>query len=234
MAKDRSGVSLSHRFLAGLEPVLDRAPGLSFNFQKILHRSPTDREVAAFSTYLSLLLRWNRVHSLTAYRKPEEIVERLFLDSLLFLEYLPLAAGCRVLDLGSGAGVPGIPLKIVRLEWQLTLIEVRRKRTSFLATVVRELGLEGVTVLTGRAESLLGSVPGLKEGFDAVVTRASGPIGTMAPLALGFVKPGGRFVAAGPPARGSALPGIPGGRWREAMSPVSGKPRLFLVVEKNS
>jgi len=210
----------------------------SISFAKILDRRPTGREISQVSSYLSLLLRWNRFHSLTGYRQPEVIVDRLFLDSLLFLHYLPdpdpSPAAVRVLDLGSGAGIPGIPLKIVRPEYEVTLVEARRKRASFLSAVVRELELHGVSVLTGRAESLLDDIPGLKGGFDVVVTRAAGRPKAVLHAALAFLKPGGRFVASGRPLKDPSPITVPGGCWQALVSPASGRQRQFLIVPKIS
>lgn len=204
---------------------------LASGIRRILHRPATQPEIKAFSAYLSLLLQWSRVHSLTAYRDPADIVDSLFLDSLLFLSFLP-SRSCQVLDLGSGAGIPGIPLKIIEPSYRLTLIEARRRRASFLTAVVRELALQDVRVLMGRAESLLTGVPALEGNFDAVVTRAAGPLGLVTPLALRFLKPGGRFIASGPPVRKfSSRPGEPQA-WQILVSPASGLPRQFVTVEK--
>lgn len=204
---------------------------LASGLQTVLHRSATQPELDAFSRYLDLLLRWNRVHSLTAYRDPHEIVDKLFLDSLLFLEFLPPRI-FRLLDLGSGAGIPGIPLKIVRPAYVLTLIEARRRRATFLTTVVRELALPNVQVLTGRAESLIKEHPNLEGGFDAVVTRASGSLDRIAPLALKFLRPGGEFVASGPPITKPASIPTELGSWEVVRSPLSGLQRRFLLIKK--
>lgn len=195
-------------------------------------RSPTPRELGAFSAYLALLLEWNRVYSLTGYREPATIVQKLFLDSLLFLRLIPPQT-LRLLDIGSGAGIPGIPLKIIEPALSLTLIEARRRRTSFLTAVVRKLALERVQVLLGRAESLIEADPSLEGQFDAVVTRAAGPVERVTPLALRFLKRGGRFVASGPPMTKRAGGSTTGGSWQVVTIPVTGLRRRFLVVEKN-
>lgn len=216
---------------------MDWTDKFALDFAKILDRRPTEREMSAFSNYLSLLLLWNRVHSLTGYRNPEAIAENLFLDSLLFLSLFPdplPAPAVRVLDLGSGPGIPGIPVKIVKPEYEMTLIEARRKRTSFLSALVRGLELTGVTVLTGRGESLLDDVPGLKGGFDVVVSRAAGPPEAVAALALAFLKPGGRLVVSGRLLKDPSHVTIPGGSWKALVSPVSGRQRQFLTVAKIS
>ena len=196
-----------------------------------LCRPPTPRELDAFSKYLALLVEWNRVYSLTGYREPARIIDKLFLDSLLFLRFLPTSTSA-LLDLGSGTGIPGIPLKIIKPAYRLTLIEARRRRGSFLLAAVRGLSLEGVKVLTGRAESLIQDSPSLEGQFDAVVTRASGRVELIAPVALRFLKPGGRFIASGPPLAKPVVGSSTPGAWQSVISPVSGLGRRFLVVEK--
>lgn len=210
---------------------MDLEAQLVSGLSAVLHRPPTQREIGRFSKYLSLLLRWNRVYSLTGYREPAAILNRLFLDSLLFLPVIPRGA-TRLLDLGSGPGIPGIPLKIIEPTYSLTLIEAHRRKCTFLTTVIRELALEGVRVLSGRAESLLKDLLYLEGEFDAVVTRASGPPNVTVPLALKFLRPGGQFIASGPPPRKARVAPARFGSWRVVTSPLSGQPRRFLVVEK--
>ena len=123
------------------------------------------------------------------------IVEHLFLDSLLFLRLLPLTARALV-DLGSGAGMPGVPIKIVRGDIEVTLVESRRRRASFLSAVVRELGLAQTRVVADRIESRLTDLEGR---FDAVVMRCAGDVGEMMPLAARLLVPGGVVIASGPP-----------------------------------
>jgi len=208
---------------------------LSRGFKQILQRPPSPVEADAFSRYFRLLLQWNRVQHLTSYRRPTDIAEKLFLDSLLFLRWVP-PGRARVLDLGAGAGIPGLPLKIVNPEIRLTLVESRRRRASFLSAVVRELALEGVSVLAGRAEDLLEVDPGLRGAYDAVVTRAMGPLPSIIPLAMAFLTPGGRVIASGPPA-GKPLPTLPRDthhRWESVRAPWKVGKRLFLLVEKAS
>jgi len=105
------------------------------------------------------LLEWQRTHRLVGSSEPRWIVENLFLDSLLFLRVLPPGI-TTLLDLGSGAGIPGIPIKLVRPAIQLVLVESRRRRASFLSTAVRDLGLSGTRVVGGRAEDHLAELAG--------------------------------------------------------------------------
>ena len=207
---------------------------LSRGFLRVLDRAPSSQELEAFSRYLALLLEWNRTHHLTGYRSRPDITEKLFLDSLLFLRWMKPEAW-RVLDLGAGVGIPGLPMRIVEPRIKLTLLEARRRWSSFLAVAVRELGLQGAQVLSGRAEQLLSSEPALQGAFDVVVTRAAGPIQSILPLALGFLTLGGRLISSGPPA-GRPLPALPVGlahRWESV--PAGGKDvsRRFLIIEKS-
>ena len=111
---------------------------------------------------------------MTALRSPEEIVRGLFLDSLLFLSALPAPRPLKVVDIGAGSGIPGLPIRLADPAITLTLIEAKRKRVSFLLTACRELGLSDVQVLEGRAERLVDENPGVAGSFDAVVARAVG------------------------------------------------------------
>lgn len=160
-----------------------------------LGRPLTPNEIQSFRRYLDLLRRWNRVHRLVGSERPAWIVERLFLDSLLYLPLLPPRAA-RVLDLGSGAGIPGVPLKIVRPDLFLVLAEARRKRASFLRLIVRELALSGVEVVERR----LGPEGWQPESpFDAVVVRCAGDPVEVARVARRLIREGGKIIVSGPP-----------------------------------
>ena len=102
-------------------------------------------QIEQFLAYLALLLKWNRKMNLTALRSPREIIIHHFLDSLLLLPHLPQSA--RLLDIGSGAGFPGLPLKIARPGLTIDLVEATAKKASFLKEAVRRLGLSGMNVI---------------------------------------------------------------------------------------
>ena len=152
-----------------------------------------------FQQYLDLFLRWNRTYRMTALDSPAAVVRELFADSLLFLPLLPVRRPLAIADLGAGAGIPGLALRIADPRLAVTLVESRRKRVSFLRTVCRELGLDDVTVREGRAEQLVDEAPTLAAGFDIVVARSVGPAGALRALALKYLKPGGSFIASAPP-----------------------------------
>ena len=161
----------------------------------VLGRPLNSHELDLFSRYLALLVKWQRSHLLIGSSDEMWIVEHLFLDSLLFLRLLPSTA-IAVLDLGSGAGMPGIPIKIVRSDVDVTLVESRRRRASFLSAVVRELDLNNVRVVADRIESRL---PDMEGRFDAVVVRCAGDVGELMPLAGRLLAPQGLVIASGPP-----------------------------------
>ena len=152
-----------------------------------------------FSLYLDLLLLWNRAQNLTGFESPPEVVRGLFEDSLLFLPLLP-DRPLRVVDIGAGAGIPGMPLRIIDEGIKVTLIESKRKRVSFLKTVRRELGLEdSVAIVEGRAEALVSEVVRRDGEFDVAVARAVGHLEDVIPTALQYLKPGGLFIVSAPP-----------------------------------
>ena len=161
----------------------------------ILGRALTAHELDLFSRYLGLLVRWQRSHRLIGSSNEMWIVEHLFLDSLLFLRLLPSTVRLLV-DIGSGAGLPGVPIKIARSDIEVVLVESRRRRASFLSAVVRELALGRARVVADRIESLL---PELEGGVDAVVMRCAGDVDELMPLAARLLAPQGVVIASGPP-----------------------------------
>jgi 16S rRNA (guanine527-N7)-methyltransferase len=114
---------------------------------------PENHQVVLIQQYIKILLRWNDKLNLTAIRNPLEILYRHFCESMFGVSAIPVEK-CRIADIGSGPGFPGIPLKILRPEWELILVESNIKKGTFLAEVVRELGLTGARVVIGRYEEL--------------------------------------------------------------------------------
>lgn len=187
----------------------------------ILGRALTDPESVQFHKYVELLLKWQRSQRLVGSSDPAWIVDHILLDSLLFVGMLPPAAR-RILDVGSGAGVPGVPLKIVLADSAFTLLEARAKRVSFLSAVVRELALRECEVLNARLEA----IPDERRGrYDAVVMRCAGDPTTLYGAAVPLLKPGGVIIASGPPRTRQAQLGD----WREVEGP-RGR-RLFWVYQ---
>lgn len=143
-------------------------------------------QARALARFLELLARWNRVHNLTAIRDPQAAVERHLLESLALA---PLLRGERVADIGTGAGLPGMPLAIAEPSRHFTLIESRAKRVAFLRHVAGDLGLANVTVAHGRAEDLRPEQP-----FDTVLARAVAPPAELLALSAPLVAPKGVAV----------------------------------------
>ncbi|NLM51652.1 MAG: 16S rRNA (guanine(527)-N(7))-methyltransferase RsmG [Firmicutes bacterium] len=146
-----------------------------------------------FSRYAQLLLQRNQEMNLTRITDLEEIAVKHFWDSLALLKKMPTLAGA-VLDVGSGAGLPGIPLKIAVPEIKLTLVDSLQKRVSFLQEVVTLLALKDVNVIHARAEDLAKEV-NIREQFPLVVSRAVARLNVLLELCLPFVQVGGCFVA---------------------------------------
>ena len=166
---------------------------------------------------------------MTALESPDEIVRGLFLDSLLFLRLIPTGP-IKLLDIGAGSGIPGLPLRLVDDRFGLTLIESKRKRVSFLLAACRELELPDVRVLEGRAEDLVERDPALAESFDTVVARAVGAEAVMATLGSRYVRMGGAIAIAGSP-RSTAEPPFTLVRIRVPGNRVD---RVFLKATKES
>lgn len=147
---------------------------------------------AKLLAYLALLEKWNRVHNLTAVRGAERMVSHHLLDSLAAVPFFQ--GGCpdliRVLDVGSGGGLPGIPLAIARPELQVTLIDSVAKKTAFMLQAKAELGLNNVNVVTGRVEDFR---PGTR--FDVITSRAFSDLKEFVTLTRHLLEPAGRWLA---------------------------------------
>lgn len=188
---------------------------------------PDDRQ--RFQRYLDLFLRWNRTHRMTALDSAAAVVQDLFIDSLLFLALLP-PRPLALVDIGAGAGIPGLPLRLADPAIAVTLVEARRKRISFLLAAQRELDLGNVAVKEGRAEVVLEQEPDLAGAFDVVVARSVAPAEALLPLARRYLKAGGLFVASGPP---NPLPQEPFKVVRVVI-PGTRRSRVFLRAAKES
>jgi 16S rRNA (guanine527-N7)-methyltransferase len=142
--------------------------------------------------YAELLLDWNRSVNLTGARTLEEVSAQIAAgDALLSVAWARIE---RVIDIGSGGGLPAVPLAIAMPQVQFTLLEANARKCAFLEHVAATLGLSNVAVAAGRAEDL-GQRPVLREQFDRAISRAAAPPAVLLELALPFVKPGGDLVA---------------------------------------
>ena len=157
-------------------------------------------QLARFERYYTLLEAGRRRAALTSVTGYEAVQRRHFLESLALLRALEQAAiladerPAAILDLGTGAGLPGLPMKIARPHLGLTLLDATAKKTSFLRELLTELALPDVRVLTGRAEELARD-PQHRQAYDVVVARAVAPLATLLELALPFLKVGGALAA---------------------------------------
>jgi 16S rRNA (guanine527-N7)-methyltransferase len=150
------------------------------------------KAMRAFDLYLKELLKWNQKINLTAIRSEEGIVLKHFLDSLSVNPYLPTHSS--ILDIGSGAGFPGIPLRIVQPILEMTLIDSVRKRIDFQRHIIRMLGLKGTEAIHGRVQDR-GILQSLGGRFDITLSRAFSDLRTFLVLSFPFLKEGGTAIA---------------------------------------
>lgn len=151
-----------------------------------LDRAAQDKLLA----YVALLDKWNRTHNLTAIRDRRQMITHHLLDSLAVMPHLPARGGLRVADVGSGGGLPGIPLAIARPDWDVTLIDSNHKKTAFLNQAAIELPLANAEVVTARVEQVKASSP-----YDVVISRAYSTLATFVEQTGHLLALGGRWVA---------------------------------------
>ena len=154
----------------------------------------TEKQVDQFYTYYELLIETNKVMNLTAITEYEEVVDKHFVDSILLGSVKELSGKKRVIDVGTGAGFPGIPLKIVYPELEITLLDSLNKRVKFLNEVIEELGLTGIQAVHSRAEDLAQDAA-YRQQYDICVSRAVANLATLSEYCIPFVKQGGYFIS---------------------------------------
>lgn len=173
---------------------------MNYNLEKFknglqqLHIALSEKQMEQFLQYYELLVEKNKVMNLTAITEFDEVVEKHFLDSVSLTQQLDLHQPLKVLDLGTGAGFPGIPLKIVFPELEITLMDSLNKRVLFLRDVISSLQLENIEAVHGRAEEAARNKK-YRESFDLCVSRAVANISTLSEYCLPFVKIGGSFIS---------------------------------------
>lgn len=161
----------------------------------LFHLTLTPAQEAAFDVYANLLVEWNEKVNLTAITDLEGVRVRHFLDSLSLVKIAPMTAGTRIIDVGTGAGFPGLPLKIIFPEIHLTLLEATGKKLNFLRHVCESVGItSGVEFLHARAEDA-GQMPDQRATYDLVVARAVARLPGLLEYLLPLARVGGRCIA---------------------------------------
>ena len=154
----------------------------------------TDKQIEQFEKYYELLVEWNKVMNLTGITEFDEVMQKHFVDSAAAAKYVEMEKVNSLIDVGTGAGFPGIPLKIVYPHIQVTLLDSLNKRIKFLEEVVDNLGLTGIETVHGRAEDAAKKAE-YREQFDLSVSRAVANLASLTEYCLPFVKVGGKFVS---------------------------------------
>lgn len=150
-----------------------------------------EKQIRQFYMYMNLLLEWNEKINLTAITQEDEMILKHFVDSLTIVKYLK--EGATVIDVGTGAGFPGIPIKIVREDVNVVLMDSLNKRLKFLDEVIKELELKKISTIHSRAEELARSKK-YRESFDVATSRAVANLSTLAEYMLPFVNVGGKCI----------------------------------------
>lgn len=182
-------------------------------------------EYDKFIRYMELLKEWNEKVNLTAITEDQEIITKHFIDSLKTFKFRALEDAESIIDVGTGAGFPGLPIKIVNPQVKLTLLDSLNKRLNFLKEVVTELKLEDVKFIHSRAEDG-GRNPELREMYDIAVSRAVGNMTLLSELCLPYVKVGGYFIALKGPAVEEEV-----NEAKHAISLLGGKLEEIMEVE---
>ena len=190
----------------------------------------SDNQIIAFMTYLTELKKWNKTYNLTALKTDKDIVIKHFIDSLLYLRAIP-EDRVKVADFGSGAGFPGIPLKIIRPDLEMTLIEPSRKKASFIRHMVRRLDLPSIVVLEERVEFIGDDYI---ETFDVIVSRATFSVSKSLDAAYPFIKKGGLLVLSKGPKLTDELKELETASYAEKVTQRFHKTKLPLSeIERN-
>ncbi len=205
---------------------------------KTIELTFSEKEMDQLSRYGELLIEWNEKMNLTGITDPQGVAIKHMLDSAVGISLIP--QGASLVDVGTGAGFPGIVLKILRPDLEVVLLDSLRKRLNFLDAVIQELGLEKVQTVHARAEEA-GHKKELRESFDIVVARAVSSLPSLLELCFPLVKKNGKFIAwKGPKGREEAsdakraLELLGGGKVEiiEIALPGADEPRLLIQVKK--
>ena len=154
----------------------------------------TEKQVEQFIIYYEMLVEWNEVMNLTAITEFDDVMKKHFIDSISLIKGYDVTRGVSVIDVGTGAGFPGLALKIAYPNLQVTLLDSLNKRINFLNAVIDKLQLTGVEAIHGRAEDF-SKTDKLREKYDLCVSRAVANLSTLSEYCLPFVKVGGQFIS---------------------------------------
>lgn len=154
----------------------------------------SEKQLEQFRIYYEMLVEKNKVMNLTGITEWDEVLEKHFLDSISLIRAIDLSNEIRVIDMGTGAGFPGLPLKIAFPNLKITLADSLNKRVKFLQDVIDELGLENIEAIHGRAEDLAKD-KNFRQQYDLSVSRAVANLSTLSEYCLPFVKIGGQFIS---------------------------------------
>lgn len=159
---------------------------------KILGVRFSVEQIEQFYKYMNLLIEWNEKMNLTAITEPKEIILKHFIDSLTILKYID--DNSKLVDVGTGAGFPGVPLSIMNPTLKITLVDSLNKRLIFLQEVVKELNLKNIEIVHARAEEF-GQNKNYREKFDIATSRAVANLATLSEYLVPLVKIGGKIVS---------------------------------------
>lgn len=200
----------------------------------------TEQQLEQFKTYYEMLIEKNKVMNLTAITEKDEVIDKHFIDSISLNKAVDTTKPLKILDLGTGAGFPGIPLKIAYPNLKITLLDSLNKRIKFLQEVIEELGLQEIEGIHGRAEDFA-KQQGYREQYDLCVSRAVANLATLSEYCLPYVKEGGCFISYKSGAveeevnqSKEAITEL-GGRIKEVIAftlPKTDIERTFVVIEK--
>ncbi|MCY6958202.1 16S rRNA (guanine(527)-N(7))-methyltransferase RsmG [Clostridium sp. ZC22-4] len=153
-----------------------------------------EKKYNQFIQYKNLLKEWNEKVNLTAIKEDEEIIKKHFIDSMKIFQFHPLKNSKKIIDIGTGGGFPGIPMKIIRPDIDIVLLDSLRKRINVLDDILYKIGIDDVITMHGRAEEY-GVREEHREQYDAVVSRAVANLAVLSEFCIPYVKVGGYFVA---------------------------------------
>ena len=193
--------------------------------QKILNIPNVDNDnfQRLCQAYIALLSHWNSIINLVSTRDVDKLLTDLIRQSVVPLALMEVPPGAKMLDIGSGAGIPALPIKFARQDLQVTLLEPRRKKGLFLRRVTEEMDLTGVEVICDRIEDACDR-PDWRGAFDLVTTRGTGPAPRLLPLIEPLMRAGGAFWA---------FKGVAGKRELREIRAISQRPARLVELEEN-